>query len=952
MPTFELEDTFMKDFSNSIADVNLPAPIDRSSTPKDGSSYTDTIVLLSQPDFRLSVALEGGKIKENAVLIAASPDWLEKRSSPLSTEEKPVQSLYLKKGISFNAKKQAFIDSFDPPRRVTYFANFLTMPCTENLSDAGVPLEENIDCPMSSSSKLEHIVNDKLLTRILLARYRVAHPFTLAFPFMSKQKYETEGLDITIAHLDSKESAATESSISEAVEKFLKGIRDEYFRVVVKPSGPLWMGSRGVSFFSSSDSAAVVKGVKSLLAELDEGDAVLVESYHPTLPSHFVMPARDVPLHTALKPTVATAKREAAKHIMEELGEWALDDDEITEIAPMDVSADLSEISFRLRVLVARTSYGKPVVSKMVCGVGLSSKPVNGDNTIAQSLDATLDQWGITDPSFKADLHDAVNEESVKVMESIIEYESNQLSSDERGGRGAQTELIGIDFILTPMDKVIVPIVIEVNDHDCTLQCQILEFTLPHSIGESVRPWVLNMFQRSQTFQLQGKTLGVVGAGGHSKMFVWPALKSFGMRVVLIDDKTNEAAMKLVDDFVHIPNIAEHRRDEDHVVTILEKLKLQNIHLDGVTTFWEDCTVLAALVAEALGLQGNPVAAQKIAKSKTATHLHLLSKRDSLPHRASTCLYAVPTAKVTSPGDLKKALKEVRLPGVMKLEYGSSAVGTKLVTTPDECKAHAKETQNLLKAEGDHPGIGLGFGNALLLMEYINGSEHDVDIVVYGGRVIGAFVTDNGPTRLPYFCETSSCMPSRLHQDQQAALAFAAFTCVREVGLTDGVFNVELKMTSTGPKLIEINGRMGGFYIRDWCKRVWGVDLLQCVASISVGLRPVLATGEGLPSADMRPLTHCVGIMILPTQHVRALRTTTPLSRLRQLSSDDRVYFTQFEEDEVVDSDEAEGMEEPLGNLAICGRDHRDSKRRLVSALHLLGLEGTESSSLFSLQNL
>jgi carnosine synthase len=40
----------------------------------------------------------------------------------------------------------------------------------------------------------------------------------------------------------------------------------------------------------------------------------------------------------------------------------------------------------------------------------------------------------------------------------------------------------------------------------------------------------------------------------------------------------------------------------------------------------------------------------------------------------------------------------------------------------------------------------------------------------------------------------------------------AAHQCCTEIGLVDGVFNVEMKMTKTGPNLIEINARMGGFY--------------------------------------------------------------------------------------------------------------------------------------------
>ena len=48
----------------------------------------------------------------------------------------------------------------------------------------------------------------------------------------------------------------------------------------------------------------------------------------------------------------------------------------------------------------------------------------------------------------------------------------------------------------------------------------------------------------------------------------------------------------------------------------------------------------------------------------------------------------------------------------------------------------------------------------------------------------------------------------------------AAYQIVRCVGLTDGAVNVEMKMTSVGPRLIEINARMGGYYNSLWIKQV------------------------------------------------------------------------------------------------------------------------------------
>ena len=59
--------------------------------------------------------------------------------------------------------------------------------------------------------------------------------------------------------------------------------------------------------------------------------------------------------------------------------------------------------------------------------------------------------------------------------------------------------IAGIDFIVARVDGEITPVGIEVNSHDCTINCQIYEFVnayLGYDQGESVRPLVQTMIKR------------------------------------------------------------------------------------------------------------------------------------------------------------------------------------------------------------------------------------------------------------------------------------------------------------------------------------------------------------------------------------------------------------------------------------------------------------------------
>lgn len=53
----------------------------------------------------------------------------------------------------------------------------------------------------------------------------------------------------------------------------------------------------------------------------------------------------------------------------------------------------------------------------------------------------------------------------------------------------------------------------------------------PDLAGLSVGPLIQTMCERSQGYAMSGKVVVVVGAGGSSKKFIWPAAKKENIRV-------------------------------------------------------------------------------------------------------------------------------------------------------------------------------------------------------------------------------------------------------------------------------------------------------------------------------------------------------------------------------------------------------------------------------------
>ncbi|KAJ8371699.1 hypothetical protein AAFF_G00303080 [Aldrovandia affinis] len=863
-----------------------------------GECYSDLcICVLGSPLPYLSLLLEAGQISPGDSLLCLSSTWVSRSSS----------SLVVHRAVTFDLGGRTTLLTFSPPRRVTYL-----LTCDPW---AGQEVTRGIECPMGGSLELGQSWGDTLAVRILLQRAKINCPPTLALLLPPGRKGVEEGRTgvVEVILLDTEGAQRGTASVRNRLTTFLEsGVFRQTDRVVLRRSGA--EPGDGVVCLPRG---GVWARVTQLLPLLLPGEAILVEAYCPPL-----------------RPGPRVEDRTWEQY--------------------SDCRPQAPDLSFRVCATVTRSPQNVPLLYKLECKIGAEGSPLS--RSLSQSLETTMSDLGFSDSSVATSLRRLATDTALACLRVVMETES-EMSPEQRGGAGAQSDMIGVDLLFTLSDSVISP---------CYL--------------------------------MRGKSVLVIGAGGFSKKFVWEAAEQYGLKILLVDSDPSHFASRLVDHFFPLPDLPDHRRDDQHCARICEWVCSVGPRPDGCVCFWDDCVVLASLVCRALGLRGPPPEAVHIAKEKSRTHLHLLgleapgpapqpppeeggvavetegespratadldrreqaagnrgdggchhdhgvgggggssssssssSFRPSAPRLSpSPGAYAVPCAHVESGQDLKDAVRHgaVRFPAVMKLEYGAGAVGVKRVDSPEEGLAHMEKIAGDLREETDYPGIGLGWGNAMTLMEFVGGTEHDVDVVLFAGRLEGAFVSDNGPTRTPSFTETAAQMPTGLPADKREQLIRAAHHSCLGCGLRDGVFNVELKMTALGPRLVEINARMGGFYLRDWILQLYGVDILLAAFMVACGLAPRLPSAAGLP-----PRGAYVGVMCVVSQHLQALRTTARPERLRRLHQEGALRLNELE-DELI----AGEYEEPYCNVGVRDERPADARRRLLALCQGLGL--------------
>nr|BAV57438.1 putative ligase/carboxylase [Streptomyces sp. SANK 60404] len=248
--------------------------------------------------------------------------------------------------------------------------------------------------------------------------------------------------------------------------------------------------------------------------------------------------------------------------------------------------------------------------------------------------------------------------------------------------------------------------------------------------------------------------------------------------------------------------------------------RLAELRVEGITTF-SDLTIEAtAVLARLLGLPFH----------SPGTAALLVDKHHQ---RAKLATAGVPTprhAAVRDGAGAAEAIAAVGVPAVVKPRQGAGSRNTVLVRTPDEG----------LRVVGELLTAG---ESELVLEEYLVGDPAvagpqwgdyvSVESVVLGDRMVHIGVTGKPPLLEP-FRETGALFPGDVPDGVREELLSATGDALRALGVTSGITHTEFKLTAEGPRLIEVNGRLGGF-INDIVGRSTGLRMLRVAFDCALG---------------------------------------------------------------------------------------------------------------------
>ena len=311
------------------------------------------------------------------------------------------------------------------------------------------------------------------------------------------------------------------------------------------------------------------------------------------------------------------------------------------------------------------------------------------------------------------------------------------------------------------------------------------------------------------------------------------AAKKLGVEIVAAADYCHQLAPS----WGLAPIMALHfDRPEQAADTVLREI---GGALDAVLAVDDSGVELAALLAERLGLPGNPAHAVRRVRDKLAFRRLLQDREFPCPG-----FHHLPSGD-----DPWKLVSELKFPAVVKARRLSGSRG---VIRADDAEALARAVNwvRAIQSRADRDAEQLG----LIIEDYIPGREFALEGSLNRGELTTLALFDKpDPLDGPYFEETLYVTPSRLPEAVQARIHEEVARACRVAGLATGPVHAEVRVNEQGLWILEIAARsIGGL-----CGRVLTHSLGMSLEEMI--LRQVVAEPMALAGAGS-----AAGVMMIP----------------------------------------------------------------------------------------
>ncbi len=262
--------------------------------------------------------------------------------------------------------------------------------------------------------------------------------------------------------------------------------------------------------------------------------------------------------------------------------------------------------------------------------------------------------------------------------------------------------------------------------------------------------------------------------------------------------------------------------------TIIESLPKDTSKIKGLVTIYEAYVYPAVLIAKQLNLPTmSPESALACTDKVLMRQKFLDYNKNISPHYIS----------VNSWADAEDFVKKHKFPLILK----PANLAKSLLVTKNSSQEELRQNYNFAKKtmEQLYKNMHVNRKPKILLEEFLEGSVHSVD--AFADSMGKMHVLENvvdyetgydiGKNENYHF---SRLLPSRLTKSEQENIRRVASEGMKALGMKNSPAHVEIIMTKSGPKIVEIGARTGGYRGRMHAYAN-NIDMYKALMNISLG---------------------------------------------------------------------------------------------------------------------
>jgi len=180
---------------------------------------------------------------------------------------------------------------------------------------------------------------------------------------------------------------------------------------------------------------------------------------------------------------------------------------------------------------------------------------------------------------------------------------------------------------------------------------------------------------------------------------------------------------------------------------------------------------------------------------------------------------------------IDSAIAKATFPCVAKPVEGFASIGVMVSHTPDQLR----EALEGIFANASYDRSGRNLGEKVLIEEYFDGQEFSAETLAINGVTHIMGITGKYFDLEKSQFELGFLLPPQLSPQQVEVVTSYVVNVHRALGITQGPTHCEFRMTAAGPRVVEVNPRLGGGHLSELYEVAAGISLYSEVLNNALG---------------------------------------------------------------------------------------------------------------------